>query len=62
MFADLDLPQNVQDQFHFAEHYSCDEDAVLDNSGDEEATAKEKSTNSKNRWHKIDSKEGVDPT
>ena len=36
MFADLDLSQNVQDQFHFAEHYSCDEDAVLDNSGDEQ--------------------------
>ena len=36
MFADLDLSQNVQDQFHFAEHYSCDEDAVLNNSGDEQ--------------------------
>ena len=36
MFADLDLSQNVQDQFNFAEHYSCDEDAVLDNSGDEQ--------------------------
>ena len=36
MFADLDLSQNVQDQFHFAEHYSCDEDAVLDNSGDKQ--------------------------
>ena len=30
----FDLSQNVQDQFDFAEHYSCDEDAVLDNSGD----------------------------
>ena len=36
MLADLDLSQNVQDQSHFAEHYSCDEDAVLDNSGDEQ--------------------------
>ena len=36
MFANLDLSQNVQDQFHFAEHYSCDEDTVLDNSGDEQ--------------------------
>ena len=36
MFADLDFSENVQDQFHFAEHYSCDEDAVLDNSGDEQ--------------------------
>ena len=36
MFSDLDLSQNVQDQFDFAEHYSCDEDAVLDNSGDEQ--------------------------
>ena len=36
MFADLDLSQNVQDQFHFVEHYSCDEDAVLDNSGDKQ--------------------------
>ena len=36
MFADLDLSQNVQDEFHFAENYSCHEDAVLDNSGDEQ--------------------------
>ena len=36
MFANLELSQNVQDQFHFAEHYSCDEDAVLDNSGDKQ--------------------------
>ena len=36
MFADLDLSPNVQDQLHFAEHYSCDEDVVLDNSGDKQ--------------------------
>ena len=36
MFADLDLSQNVQDEFHFAKNYSCDEDAVLDNSGDKQ--------------------------
>ena len=36
MFADLDFSENVQDQFDFAENYSCDEDAVLDNSGDEQ--------------------------
>ena len=36
MFADLDLLQIVQDQFHFAKHYSCDEDAVLDKSGDKQ--------------------------
>ena len=69
MFADLDLSQNVQDQFHFAEHYSCDEDAVLDNSGGRtrkcyafEVMTKEKTTNSKKRWDKINSKEGVEPT
>ena len=36
IFADLDYSENVQDQFDFAENYSCDEDAVLDNSGDEQ--------------------------
>ena len=36
MFADLDYSENVQDQFDLAENYSCDEDAVLDNSGDEQ--------------------------
>ena len=36
MFSDLDLSENVQDHFDSAEHYSCDEDAVLDNSGDEQ--------------------------
>ena len=36
MFADLDFSENVQDQFDFAENYSCDEDTVLDNSGDEQ--------------------------
>ena len=36
MFADLDFSENVQDQFDFAENYSCDEDAVSDNSGDEQ--------------------------
>ena len=36
MFANLDYSENVQDQFDFAENYSCDEDAVLDNSGDEQ--------------------------